>query len=170
MTGQRPWRPTRRRLSDTLLAALAPVLACGVALGGLTAWAGAGNAGTPARLNVTDARVFLPYGDTGNTAAFFVVLNSGGADDRLVRVTSAASSGPAALSRHRTVGRGAATKETVEYVTVPAEGELLMSPHGVDVTLRARSRWQLGDRVPFTLHFERSGPIEVSAVVVQPAS
>lgn len=33
MTGQQVWRPTRRRLTDTLLAALAPVAVCGLALG-----------------------------------------------------------------------------------------------------------------------------------------
>nr|WP_319023133.1 hypothetical protein [Streptomyces phaeolivaceus] len=33
-----PWRPRRRRLTDTLLAALAPVLVCALALSGLTLW------------------------------------------------------------------------------------------------------------------------------------
>ncbi|KOX11442.1 hypothetical protein ADL04_00455 [Streptomyces sp. NRRL B-3648] len=35
MTERNPWRPTRRGLTDTLLAALAPVAACSLALGGL---------------------------------------------------------------------------------------------------------------------------------------
>ncbi len=61
MTDQRPWRPTRRRLTDTLLAALAPVAVCGLALGGLSTWTAYGNAGSPARIKVTDGRVFVPY-------------------------------------------------------------------------------------------------------------
>ncbi|WP_055627213.1 copper chaperone PCu(A)C [Streptomyces hirsutus] len=169
MSERHPWRPTRR-LTDTLVAALAPVTACAVALGGLTVWVGTGQAGTPAHVDVTEGRVFLPYGDTRDTAAFFDLTNSGDADDRLVEVTSAATDGDISLSRHRAVGDGAAAKETVESATVPADGELAMSPHGVDVTLRAGERWQVGDRVPFTLHFEHTGPVEAVAVVVRPAS
>lgn len=82
------WRPGRRRLTDSLLAALAPVAAFSLALAGLTTWVTAGQAGRPARIAVTSGRVLLPYGATTETAAFFTVTNSGGADDRLVRVTS----------------------------------------------------------------------------------
>lgn len=169
MSERHLWRPTRRRLTDTLLAALAPVAACSVALGGLTTWVGAGNAGTPAHVKVTGGRIFLPYGDSRDTAAFFDLANSGGADDRLVSVTSTGADGDVSLSGHRAVGVGAAAKQNVSSVTVPAGRELSMSPHGVDVTLRAGARWQVGDWVPFTLHFERSGPVETIAVVVRPA-
>ncbi|MFJ4283423.1 copper chaperone PCu(A)C [Streptomyces massasporeus] len=164
------WRPTRRRLTDTLLAALAPIAAFSVALGGLTTWAGTGKAGTPAHVEVTGGRVFLPYGDNRDTAAFFDLANSGGADDRLLRVTSTGADGDVSLSGHRAVGAGAAAKGSVASVTVPAGSRLSMSPHGVDVTLRAGGRWQVGDWVPFTLHFERGGPVEAIAVVVRPAA
>jgi copper(I)-binding protein len=169
MTEQRPWRPTRRRLTDTLLAALAPVAACSVALGGLTTWVGSGKAGSPARIEVTPGRVFLPYGDTRETAAFFEISNSGSADDRLVKVTSSAGSA-IALSRHRATTGGAAYRADVGSASVPAGGGLTMSPHGLDVTLRAEAGWQAGDIVPFTLHFERSGRIETIAVVVRPST
>jgi hypothetical protein len=43
-----------------------------------------------------------------------------------------------------------------------------MSPHGLDVILRAGARWELGDPVRFTLHFRRGGPVTVEAVVVSP--
>ncbi|MFI5798033.1 hypothetical protein [Streptomyces sp. NPDC051677] len=57
-----PGRPriSRRRLTDTLLAALTPVAMCGLALGGLSTWTAYGNAGSPARVKVTDGMVFLP--------------------------------------------------------------------------------------------------------------
>ncbi|MEU5347591.1 copper chaperone PCu(A)C [Streptomyces sp. NPDC020766] len=163
-----PWRPTRRRLTDTLLAALAPVAACSVALGALTTWVATGRAGDPARIEVTAGRVFLPYGDTRDTAAFFRITNSGDADDRLVRVESPGAGGEVTLGRHRTTGGAAAYRAPVASAAVPAHGSLTMSPHGLDVILRAGPRWELGDPVRFTLHFRRSGPVTVEAVVVSP--
>ncbi|MFF3705140.1 copper chaperone PCu(A)C [Streptomyces phaeochromogenes] len=167
-TDPHPWRPTQRRLTDTLLTALAPVAACSVALGALTTWVAAGRAGDPARIEVTAGRVFLPYGDTRDTAAFFRITNSGDADDRLVRVSSPGVGGEVTLGRHRTTGGGAAYRDEVDSAAVPAHGSLTMSPHGLDVILHAGARWELGDPVPFTLHFRRSGPVTVEAVVVSP--
>ncbi|MGW2488470.1 copper chaperone PCu(A)C [Streptomyces sp. NPDC001606] len=162
------WRPTRRRLTDALLAALAPLAACSLALAGLTTWAGAGKAGSPARITVSNGRVLLPYGDSTNTAAFFDIANVGGADDRLVSVTSTAVHGRIALSGHRMLGGRAASTTDVTSAGVPAGGMLSMSPRGVDVTLRAGAGRRVGDLVPFTLHFERSAPVETVAVVVRP--
>ncbi|MFE0420488.1 copper chaperone PCu(A)C [Streptomyces tendae] len=170
MTERHLWRPTRRRLTDTLLAALAPVAACSVALGGLTTWTASGNAGSPARIEATAGRVFLPFGDVRDTAAFFRIANSGDGDDRLLKVTSSAAGGAATLSRHRMTGSGAAYAQTVDSVAVPAGDSLAMSPHSVDVTVRAGAGWREGDLVPFTLHFERSGPVRTLAVVVRPGT
>ncbi|MBD9722487.1 MULTISPECIES: copper chaperone PCu(A)C [Streptomyces] len=168
MTGQRRWRPTRRRVTDSLITALAPVAACGVALGGLTTWVAQGNAGSPARITVTGGRVFLPFSSTRETSAFFRITNSGGADDRLLRVTSASDAGDATLSRHRMAGARAAYGQTVDSAAVPAGGSLAMSPFGTDVTVRAKETWREGDLVPFTLHFARSGRMKAIAVVVRP--
>ncbi|GAA5016359.1 copper chaperone PCu(A)C [Streptomyces siamensis] len=170
MTQPSAWRPTRRRLTDTLLAALAPVVVCGIALAGLTTWAGAGNAGSPARIAVAKGRVFLPYGDSTETAAFFDVANTGGTGDRLVEVTSSAASGQITLSRHRMTGGGSATRAEVTSAAVPAGRGLSMSPSGLAVTLAAEGDWTEGDLVPFTLHFERGGAVRTSAVVVRPTS
>lgn len=161
-------RPTCRRIPDGLLAALAPIAACSVALGGLTTWVGSGSAGSPPRIAVTDGRVFLPYGDVRDTAAFFWITNSGGADDRLLKVTSSAVRGDVTLSRHRMTSGRMAYAETVDSARVPAGGTLAMSPYGLDVTLRAQPGWQTGTYVPFTLHFEDGGRIEVQAAVVRP--
>lgn len=166
--GQRPVRPVRHRLAKALRAALAPVAASSLALGGLTTWVTAGKAGSPARLSVTSGRVFLPYGDSTQSAAFFDITNSGGADDRLVEVTSAATGGEIELSRHRMVGRTAASRQSVSSLTVRAGGRLSMSPGGPAVTMRSGAGWRAGDLVPFTLRFERSGAIRTLAVVVRP--
>ena len=170
MNEPRPWRPTRRRTTETLRAALAPVAACGVALAALTAWAGTGNAGSPARITVASGRVLLPYGTTAETAAFFDVTNTGGADDRLVKVTSSAVSGGITFSRHLMMKGSAAYRTDVDSADVPAGGRLTLSPDGVDLTLRAGAGWRAGDRVPFTLYFEHSAPVRTTAVVVRPGA
>ncbi|MGW6909869.1 copper chaperone PCu(A)C [Streptomyces sp. NPDC054940] len=167
-TEPRDWRPTRRRIADGLLAALAPIAACSVALGALTTWVNSGSAGGPARVAVTEGRVFLPFGDVRDTAAFFRITNTGGADDRLLKVTSSAVGGEATLSRHRMTSGRMAYAQTVDSARVPAGDGLAMSPFGLDVTLRAKPGWRAGDLVPFTLHFEHGGRVEVSAVVVRP--
>ncbi|MFE9493376.1 copper chaperone PCu(A)C [Streptomyces collinus] len=169
MTERNLWRPTRRRLTVTVLAALAPVAACSLALGGLTTWVGAGTAGSPARITVSNGRVLLPYGDSRDTAALFDIANAGGADDRLVNVTSTATHGRITLSGHRMLDGRTAYKVDVTSAGVPAGGVLSMSPRGVDVTLRAGAGWQAGDLVPFTLHFEHSAPAETIAVVIRPS-
>ncbi|NUQ99388.1 MAG: copper chaperone PCu(A)C [Streptomyces sp.] len=169
MNPQKPWRPTRRRLTDSLLAAIAPVAAFSLALGGLTTWVTAGKAGSPARIAVSNGRVFLPYGNSTETAAFFDVMNLGGADDRLVGVTTPAARGGAELTGHRMAGSAAATRESVTSVAIRAGGELSMSPQGLDVTLQPKAGWRAGDLVSFTLHFEHNKPIRTIAVVIRPS-
>ncbi|MFD7279760.1 copper chaperone PCu(A)C [Streptomyces sp. NPDC059862] len=165
------WRPTRRRLADTLRAAVAPVAACGIALGALTAWTAAGNAGSGPRIEVSGGRVFLPNSESGDTAAFFRITNSGGMGDRLTKVTSSDTLGEeGTLSRHNMTGDAAATGKAVDSVIIPAGERLDMSPYGLDITVRAKADWRTGDLVRFTLHFEDSGRIETQAVVVLPTS
>lgn len=167
MTGT-SWRPSRRRLAESLRAALAPVAACGIALGALTAWTAVGNAGEGARIDVSEGRVFLPFNESGDTAAFFRIDNTGGMEDRLTKVTSTGTLGEPTLSAHRMTDGSAAYAETVDSVTIPAGGSLPMSVYGLNVTVRAQAGWQTGDLVRFTLHFDNSGPIETQAVVVLP--
>ncbi|WP_327327533.1 copper chaperone PCu(A)C [Streptomyces sp. NBC_01210] len=163
------WRPSRRRLRDGLYAALAPVAACAVALGGLTTWAKAGAAGSPPRIKVSDGRVFLPYGDNEDTAAFFRIANSGGAADQLVSVTSPAVES-AMLSRHESADSGAGFMRMVDSAEIPAGDTVVMSPSGLDVMVRTKAPWQVGDTVPFVLHFRHGGPVDTVVVVVRPGS
>nr|WP_240800475.1 copper chaperone PCu(A)C [Streptomyces sp. ICN441] len=159
-----------RRLADALPVVLAPLAACAVALGGLTTWVGTGHAGTPARIDVVPGRVYLPYGDGRETAAFFDIANSGGSGDRLTGATSPSALGAVTLTRHRVTGAGGAYRDEVASTAVPAGGELSMSPHGVSLTLLPKERLRPGDIVPFTLRFEHGGPIRTVAVVVRPTS
>ncbi|MFJ3673491.1 copper chaperone PCu(A)C [Streptomyces sp. NPDC090106] len=168
MTDRSLWRPTRRRLTDALLAAFVPVAAFSLALGGLTTWVTAGKAGSPARVAVSSGQILLPYGDSNQTAAFFTITNAGGADDRLVSVTSSGVGGEIYLSQHRMVGSTAAYRESVASITVRAGGKLSMSPQGLDLIVPPKEGWEAGDLVSFTFHFERSGPVKTLAAVALP--
>ncbi|MFG2545146.1 copper chaperone PCu(A)C [Streptomyces sp. NPDC048594] len=170
MTTPHAWTPTRRRLTDAASAALAPFCAAVLALGALSVWTAYGHAGGPPRIEVTDARLYLPSSGIPETAAFFTIGNGGGAQDRLVEVTSPEVTGDITLSRHRMTPGGAAYRQETEALPVPAGAGLDMSPHTSDVTVPAREGWRDGDLVPFTLRFEHSGRIEAVAVVVRPGA
>ncbi|MFF1688375.1 copper chaperone PCu(A)C [Streptomyces sp. NPDC058254] len=169
MTEPAVWRPSRRRLAEAFVAALAPVAACVVALGGLAVWTASGAAGSPAHIEVTSGRVFLPYGDGKESAAFFRISNSGGSEDELTGVTSAAIDS-AMLGRNTRTSGNAGYMRPVGSATVPAGGTLMMSPQGLDVMVTVRGTWRTGDLVPFELHFRHSGPIKTLALVVRPGT
>ncbi|MEV6021796.1 copper chaperone PCu(A)C [Streptomyces sp. NPDC052036] len=169
MTELAVWRPSRRRLAEAFLAALAPVAACVLTLGGLAAWTASGAAGSPARIDVTSGRAFLPYGDSQESAAFFRISNSGGTEDELTGVTSTAVD-RAMLGRNTTTPGNAGYMRPVDSAVVPAGGTLAMSPRGLDLMVTVRGKWRAGDLVPFVLHFRHSGRIKTMAVVVRPGT
>ncbi len=154
-------------LLRTARAALVPVAASAVALGGLTAWTASGAAGRPASVTVEDARVLVPFG-TDDTAAMLRLRNTGDTDDELVAV-DVPSAGGAMLSR-TVVKNGAGTMRMVPSATVPAHGTLEMSPHGLDIMVYRPPELRPGDRLPYVLRFRRSGTVRGEAVVVRPGS
>ncbi|MET8556548.1 copper chaperone PCu(A)C [Streptomyces sp. NPDC004959] len=161
---------TFTRLRAPLTAVGVPVLACGLALAGLGTWAASGRAGSPAHVTVTKAYVYQPLGTTPETAAFFTLGNDGGSADLLTGLTSPDTVTSPALSRHRMTTSGAAYRQPVNSVPVPAENGLTMGPHGVDVTVQPKSTWHPGDQVSFTLRFAHGAPLTVRAVVVRPGA
>ncbi|MEW1722813.1 copper chaperone PCu(A)C [Streptomyces sp. NPDC093109] len=163
------WQLTRGRLRDTLTAATAPVIACVVALGALTTWVNSGAAGSRPQLAISSARIFLPYGDGQYTSAYFRIDNSGDADDELLSVTSPVMA-EAMLNADRDNGKGGAVMTMVDKATVPGGSALTMSPYGINVMVKSRTKphWELGDTVPFVLHFRHSGPQKSVAVVITP--
>ncbi|MBB4895255.1 hypothetical protein FHS39_004322 [Streptomyces olivoverticillatus] len=154
-------------LMRTLRAALVPVAACAVALGGLGAWTASGAASHPAAVTVEDARVLVPFG-TDDTAAFFRLRNTGDVADELVGV-DVPTAGRAMLSR-TVVKDGAGSMRMVTEAPLPAHGTLEMSPHGLDVMVTSPPRLRVGDRLPVVLHFRESGAVRAEAVVVRPGS
>ncbi|MFI1397098.1 copper chaperone PCu(A)C [Streptomyces sp. NPDC020681] len=157
------------RIRSALTTALVPLAACSLTLAGLTTWTASGAAGSPPRIEVGDSRVFLPYGGRTETAAFFRITNTGGSDDLLTAVTSPAVD-RAMLSRHVNTDDGAGFMRMIDSADVPAGGTLTMSPSGVDVMVRTKGRWRVGDTIPFVLHFRDSGRVETVAAVIRPGS
>ncbi|WAL98937.1 copper chaperone PCu(A)C [Streptomyces sp. Je 1-369] len=162
------WRPSRRRIREGLGGALEPVAACAVALGLLTVWTGSGGAGSPARVEVADGTVFLPYGNTRESAAFFRITNSGGSGDRLTSVASPVLD-DVMLARYAPTGSGAAGMRMVDSAAVPAGEGLTMSPYGLDVMVRLREPLRLGERIPFVLTFREGRTVRTEAVVIRPS-
>jgi copper(I)-binding protein len=150
-----------------LRAALVPLAAGALTLGGLGAWTASGAAGRPAQITASDARVLLPFG-TDDTAAFVRLRNDGDEDDRLLDV-DVPSADRAMLSR--TVTRNAVSHmEMVSSAVVRAHGSLAMSPHELDIMISRPPRLRLGDRLPLVLTFARSGAVRVTAEVVRPGT
>ncbi|MEJ8645691.1 copper chaperone PCu(A)C [Streptomyces sp. MS1.HAVA.3] len=155
-------------MPEGVIAVLAPLTACLTALVGLTAWTTSGGAGTPARIEVGIGQVFMPYADRQRTAAFFRITNTGGSGDQLLSVTSPAAE-DAMLSRHESAG-GADSMRMVTSAEIPAGSVVRMTPSTLDVMMTVKGRWQVGDAVPFVLHFRHSGPVQTAAFVVRPGS
>ncbi|MDJ0369866.1 copper chaperone PCu(A)C [Streptomyces sp. H10-C2] len=160
----RPIRP----LPGPLRAALVPVAACAAALVLLTAYTATGSAGeAPARISVSDARVFRPT-NAEATAALFTIRNSGGTADLLLSLDSPLL-GDAMLAR-TVVRDGGGRMTPAGPVAVPARGAVTMDPAGLDAMILRPPQLRLGQRVPFVLRFRDSGEIRVEAVVVRPGA
>ncbi|MFH8405856.1 copper chaperone PCu(A)C [Streptomyces sp. NPDC018019] len=162
-------RITRRKpaaVRAALLSAVPPVLAGALTIGCLTVWTVSGNAGTPARLRVTEGRILVPS-NTEATAAFFTIGNTGTTADELTGVTGPAGH-RAMVGRDVEVAEGAHRMEMAGAVTVPARGEVRMAPTDLDIMVSPPPRLTPGDRVTFTLHFRDSGPVTAEAVAVRP--
>jgi periplasmic copper chaperone A len=140
-----------------------PLLAMGaaavvVAVAALAAWTSAAPASRP-KLRVVGAYVPRPA-SPDVAAAYFTVVDEGGAGDELTGVGSDVA---AETMMHRSTGR---TMEMVGSVAVPARGRLVFRPGGYHVMLERPVRsLRPGDHVTLTLRFRRSAPITVRAPV-----
>ncbi|GAA2628643.1 copper chaperone PCu(A)C [Actinomadura fulvescens] len=146
---------------NTISATLA---AGGAALVLLTAWTATGQAGRPARLQITDARVMAPT--AAQTGAYFTVRNHGDQPDELLDVRTPLSAS-AMISRH--VYRDGAGRMAMQgRLAVPSHTTVRMTPSTVNIMIRPLEPLRAGRSVPFTLVFRHAGEVRVSAVVTPP--
>jgi copper(I)-binding protein len=93
-------------------------------------------------------------------AAYFTVIDEGGAGDELIGVGSDVA---AETMMHRSTGQ---TMEMVGSVPIPAKGRLVFRPGGYHVMLQRPVRsLRPGDHVTLTLRFRRSASVTVRAPV-----
>ncbi|GAA2237073.1 MULTISPECIES: copper chaperone PCu(A)C [Kitasatospora] len=141
---------------------LAAAAACLVLLSGWTAFGGAGRA-RPVRAEGT-GWILLPAG-AGPASAFLTVRNPGDVPDELTGV-SWDRSGRLALKEHRMLG-ATGSWSYAPTVTVPARGELAMSPDGADILISDPPALRAGQWAEFTLRFRRSPELRVRARAVR---
>lgn len=135
-------------------------LACASA--GLLALSACGSGTGPdsaPKLTVQDA--YVPEPVTSDMAAgFLTVRNDSGAADRLTSVKSSAFE---EAQLHHTVDQ---QMQRVKSLAVPANGELRLSRGGKHIMfLKTEHKPVKGEKVPVTLHFEKSDPVKVSMPV-----
>ena len=131
-------------------------------IGLLSAWVGAGGAGTVARVRIEVTLAAIPMtsftsraGESSSAHTYLTIRNLAGAADEL---TGGAS--PAARRVTLTTGP----------VTIPAHGVVTLSPFGADVTLAGVRHLLAGQHVSLTLIFRHAGRITVEAAVTAPGT
>jgi hypothetical protein len=98
------------------------------------------------------------------TAVYFGVKNNGKTADRLIGYSSSAA-GRTELHETRIEG-GMARMRPVASVTIPAKGSIKAEPGGLHLMLLdLKQTLEVGQRIPVTLKFERTGSVVVEAVV-----
>lgn len=157
--------PSWRRLTaGALSAARVPVVTCVTALTLLTAYTATGAAGEPpARISVSNARIFVPP-NSESTAAFFDISNTGAADDVLTSVSSPRLG--VTMLGQRVTKDGAGHMKPLDSLEIAARSRVKMTPYGVDVMVLDPPKLKAGDKVRFDLWFRSSGQVPVEAVTV----
>ncbi|MCH6161541.1 copper chaperone PCu(A)C [Streptomyces marispadix] len=156
MTTHAPRPATGRRLTALLAAsvALSALAACGS-----DSESQDGSGGSRPRLAVSGA--YMPEPVTADMAGgFLTVRNTGGTADRLTSVKSK-SFGEAQL--HSTSGQ---QMQHVNSLAVPADGTLRLARGGNHIMfLKPERKPVKGEKVRVTLHFSKSGDIDVTMPV-----
>lgn len=147
--------PRGRRAAAASACAAAGLLALGACGSG----AGAEPDGSPPKLTVRDAYVPEPVTDE-MAGGFLTVHNSGDTADRLTSIDSGVFDD---VQLHRTAD---GQMQRVKSLPVPADGELRLSRGGNHIMFMKPERKPVkGEKVPVTLHFEKSDPVKVSMPV-----
>ncbi|MFC4495500.1 copper chaperone PCu(A)C [Streptomyces ovatisporus] len=153
---------TGRSLRTAVLAGTAAVLlalsACG---SGEESGAGAKGSGSDSAPRLTVEGAYLPEPVTSDMAGgFLVVRNDSATADKLTSVESSAFE---EAQLHKTVDQ---QMQRVKSMDVPADGELRLSRGGNHIMfLKPERKPVKGEKVPVTLHFEKSDPVELSMPV-----
>lgn len=102
-----------------------------------------------------------------NGAAYFVILNNSDSPDRLIGVQADFSQ--AAELHLSEMKDGVMRMQPVEFIEVPAKGEMVLQPGSYHVMLIGlKNQFTVGEKVELTLEFKEAGPIVIQAEVRSP--
>lgn len=102
-----------------------------------------------------------------NAAAFMILMNEGEEGDRLIRAEADVAD---AVEIHESkIENDIMKMEQVEGIDIPAGEQAQLKPGGYHVMFIGLTKdLKEGDSYPLTLHFEKSGEVEVEVQVHQP--
>jgi copper(I)-binding protein len=160
-TGRRTGRTLRTAVLTGAAAGLLVLSACGSGSSGSGSGGEGKGEGADSAPRLTVEGAYLPEPVTSDMAGgFLVVKNDGATADRLTSVESSAFE---EAQLHKTVDQ---QMQRVKSLSVPANGELRLSRGGNHIMfLNPERKPAKGEKVPVTLHFEKSDPVKVSMPV-----
>lgn len=125
----------------------------------LTAVACGGGTG----IEITEARIAEPAGP--NAAMYLAISNNSGDEDALIG--AATRQARTAMIHETRFEDGLMKMEHVSRLAIPDGGSVTLQPGGLHVMLLDVDSLSVGDEVMVTLEFEKAGPVEISAEVVE---
>ena len=103
-------------------------------------------------------------------AAYMIIENKGDKDERLIQVNSTASK---YAEIHTTIvnEEGIAKMKKIETIDIPSGKSVELKPSGPHIMLiELKKPLKTGDKVELNLKFEKSGSVEVQALVKEKAN
>jgi len=106
-----------------------------------------------------------PSPSAAPNAAFYLIIENNGGEDRLVSADSPAC-GTAELHEMYDKGDGVMGMRPLQGIEIPAGGSVTLGPGGLHVMCIGRlADFTPGDHVPLTLEFQNAGTIKVNATI-----
>ncbi|MCK5425542.1 MAG: copper chaperone PCu(A)C [Emcibacter sp.] len=120
-------------------------------------------------LTITDAWARPVILQNRPLAAYFIIKNDTGKEDKLIKVTSSLAD-RVEMHTHKHDG-GVMRMMRVEAIPVAANGIVAVKPGGYHLMLfGVKKKLAIGDELPLTLTFAHSGKIQVIAKIMKKAS
>jgi copper(I)-binding protein len=102
--------------------------------------------------------------------AYFIVTNSGTADDRLIAVSTPVA-GTAEIQQMQMEGDVMKMKALPDGLVIPAGGSVTLKPGGYHLMfMELKAPLVEGQSIPVTLTFEKAGKVEIEVLVGSPAA
>lgn len=147
----------------------AALCACGPSAPAQSAGAAEVKAQEFASLSVSQA-IVRPGSARGTTGAYLLLVSHNASDDHLIGASSPIAARVEIHEHVKKAGGVMAMQRVKAPLVLPAQGQLAFEPGSLHLMAFDLNRPLLaGETVPFTLMFEKAGPVEIAFVVGKPA-